>query len=366
MSCEATTNYYRSACAAVRLSLIRSMDMPTLLVWRITSRRNYEDVCDELRNSLNTLLLDFVPSPTDLLKLLTRTRALLSGELALCYILRDASIIALSLEIYVGSVWFDTFIDEFGDSPALSGYQVDWSMTHHAERRITSRFITHSLNVFLSNGNSITIHAVSSPSACHAIACSPTSLGITFITEFSFATAYPRLTFDRRAIVCWDVLAEGDDSELRMYEQLDACGYTFEEDPTVWPEYSTETRYGSHTTPVDCVRPLHLCPQQSRYFGDAGSMVCFMDTLSVDVAWLKDRCVPPYGIMAVWRLQSNVLCDARCDEFDDLLAPGITVTSIMFETESFKTAIALCPSTEKGLYASAQSSLSGRARSVTM
>ena len=342
------------------------MDMRTLLVWRATSRRHYEDVCHELRSSLTALLLDFVPSPTALLKLLTRTRALLSGELAICYLLRDDSIVAHSLEIYVGSVWFDTFIDEFGASPDLSGHQVDWSMTHHLDRHIKTRFVTDSLNIPLATGKLITIHAAASPSACHAIACSPTSLGTTFITEFSFATAYPRLTFNRRAIVCWDLLENGSDSELDMYEQLEAAGFAFEEDPTVWSEYSSSLCYGGHLQPFDCVRLLYLCPQQGRYFGDAGSMVCFIDTLSVDVASLKDRGVPPYGIMAVWRLPSKVLCDAQCDEYDDLLAPGITVTSIMFQNESFKSAFPVRHVAVEGTYADIKDGVSGRARSVTI
>ena len=342
------------------------MDMCTLLIWRATDRRNYTDVCQELRDSLNNLLLDFVPSPITLLRLLTDTRAVLSGELAICYLLRDASIFAQTLDIYVGSVWFDTFIDTFCVSRELSGHQLSWSMIERDEEYIATRHVTDSLHISLSTGKTIIVHAASSTSACHAIACSPSSLGTSFITEFSFATAYPRLTFNRRAIVCWDQIAQGSDSELDMYEQLEKSGFSFEEDPVAWPDYSSKQLSLGDFSRLECLRSLYLCPQQGRYFGDEGSMMCFMDTLSVDFSWLKERCIPPYGIMAVWRLPSNVLCDAECHEFDDIIAPGVIATSIMFQDKSFTAVTCHLPIPVKSTYVDTMLHHSGRARSVTL
>ena len=312
------------------------MDMCTLLAWRATNQENYRDVCRELRSSLERLLRDFVPSPAELLSLLTRNRALLSGELAVCYILRDAALSPQSLDIFVGSVWFDNFIDSFGTSPQLSGYQVRWSMIDHEQPRVASRHVATSLQLSLSTGRLLAIHAAASPSACHAIACSPSSLGTTFITEFSFATAYPRLIFSRRAIVSWSALAECSDLELDMYQRLEDAGFSLEEDPVAWNEYSGESDSRVQSSPLECLRSQYLCPQQGRYFGDDGSMVCFMDPLNTDFSRLKEKCIPPYGVMAVWRLPSRVFCDARCDEYDDILAPGVMATSIMFEDETFK------------------------------
>ena len=364
--CEHAIHDRRSAYAAVRMSLIVSMDLRTLLIWRATSRGNYADACHELRMSLQRLLLGFVPSPSALLNLLTRTRGLLSGEFAICYILRDASINPRSLDIYVGSIWFDNFIEEFAASPELCGYQVGYGTTTHAHRHIQTRHVTETLEIWLSNDNLIAIHAAASPSACHAIACSPSSLGTTFVTESSFAIAYPRLTLSRRAIICWDLVAESSSSELDMYDHLESSGFSFEEDPSVWPEFSGGPCSGVSLSPFECLRSLYICPQQGRYFGDSGSLVCFMDTLSVDVAQLKDRSIPPYGIMAVWRLPSNVICDAQCDLSDDLLAPCVIATSIMFQNETFKAASSRCPrlatSTDDTLYLGSRS----RARSVTL
>ena len=342
------------------------MDMPTLLAWRATNRSNYVDACNELQSSLHRMLATFVPSPAALLSLLTHYHALLSGEFAICYLLRDTSLVPHSLDIYVGSVWFDVFIDTFGLSRELSGYQTSWITTSYADQIVDNRHLTHTLEISLSNGRFILIHASASPSACHAIACSPSSLGTTFITEYSFATAYPRLTFNRRAIVCYDLLGEGSTFEINAYQRLRDNGFSFEEDPTSWPDYSRDQYSDVDVRPLDCLRSLYICPQQGRYFGDEGSMVCFMDTLSADVSQLKEKCIPPYGIMAVWRLPSSIICDAECDEFNDILAPGVTATSIMFEDESFKA------TTRSGLMiigctnAGGRWDRRGRARSVTL
>ena len=239
-------------------------------------------------------------------------------------------------------------------------------MTSHDDEYIARRHVTDSLQILLSTGKSIFVHAAASTSACHAIACLPSSLGTTFITEFSFATAYPRLTFNRRAIVCWDQIDEEADFELDMYQQLDRSGFSFEEDPVIWPDFSSKLRLSVDCSPLECLRSLYLCPQQGRYFGDQGSMMCFMDTLSVDVALLKDRCIAPYGIMAVWRLPSNVLCDAECHEFDDILAPGVLVTSLMFQNESFKAVSCPLRLPTRSTYIDRSTHRSSRARSVTL
>ena len=324
------------------------------------------DACDELRRSLEQLLSDFVPSPSALLSLLTRTRAMLSGELAICYLLRDVSLTPRSLELFVGSVYFDEFIDTFGTSSELSGYQTDWSMITHVDQHVADRHVTNTLDILLPAGRSIHIHAAASTSPCHAIACSPSSLGTTFITEYSFATAYPRLTLSRRAIVCWDLLAEGSTHEQQMYDRLRSSGFSFEEDPTAWPEYSSEWCTTTAHPRLACLRSTYLCPQQGRYFGDHGSMMCFMNRLTLDFRMLKDRCIPPYGIMAVWRLPSDVLCYAQCNEFDDILAPGMLVTSIKFETESFRAHVRRDHLRSGFTSAGANSKLLGRTRSVSL
>ena len=160
------------------------MDLRTLFAWRSCCRRNYLEVADELRTTLYLLLADFVPSPSTLLSLVTRSRALISGEFAIRYLLRDDALIVPTLDIYVGSVLYHSFIDAFSVNAALSGYQIEWSIATHRSPYTYTRQITQTLEIQLSTGKSINIHASATASACHPICCSPSSVSATFITEF--------------------------------------------------------------------------------------------------------------------------------------------------------------------------------------
>ena len=308
------------------------MDLLTLFGWKACSRQNYMEVSDELRESLRLLLADFVPSPATLLSLITRARALISGIFAIRYMLRDEAIVVDCPDIYVGSVQFHTFIDDFADNPALSGYQTSWSIATFPDLYAYARQTTHCVEVRLSTGKTINIHASATASACHPLACSPSSLGTSFITEFCIATAYPRLTLQRRGIICLDRLSNARPGEIAMYERLEAHGFRFEEDPAAWPEYWDSV---GNAEPIGCLRARFLCPQQGRYFGDKGSMVVIIDKFSMGLGELKARNLPPYGFMAAWRLPSTVLCDEQCDELDDVIGPDILTTSVMFEDDIF-------------------------------
>ena len=95
-------------------------------------------------------------------------------------------------------------------------------------------------------------------------------------------------------------------------------------------------------------------------------MVCFVDPLSVDVAGLKARSIPPYGLMAVWRLSSAVACDAQCDEYDDILAPGVIATSMMFQADTLLTANHPYVAFDRHTASSACTARCGRPRSITL
>ena len=325
------TDYTRADCR-VRQALLAYMDIRTLLVWRTVCRSAYYDVLNELRGSLRLILADFVPSPDRLLSLVTRTRALITGELALSYLLRDARLPPHSLDIHIGNVFYDEFVDDFFNSSALIGYQTHVSVLDHPEHWISSRHITQTVVISLSNQRTIAIHASASSSACQSIACSPTTLGTTFVTEHCFATAYPCLTLNYRAIICRDELTESMDSELDVYDRLEEQGFSYEVEPTAWLENASQRDHKNAAGESICMRSLHICPQQVRHFGDRGSMLTFMDPLNVDLNTLKDGGIPPYGIMAVWRMPSSVLCDKQCDELDGILMPGMLVAPMMFET----------------------------------
>lgn len=308
----------------------------TLLAWRTTSRSNYYEVTHELRTHLHRLLADFVPAPKSLLNLITRNRALLSGEVAIQYLLRDYSQPPLSLDIHVGSVYYDTFITALHEDPDIFGFAATSNTAHYPLAFITVRHVTTTHTLTLIDGRSIRIHSSSTISASHSMAAALTTAGITFLTEFCFATAYARLTLNRRALVCAERLGFILPGEQDVCNRLTALGFSFAEDPSAWPEYSMERLRARNPAINGCCRPLFICPRQGRHFGDRGSLVVFYDTLDVDYRLLKARAVPPYGIMAAWRLISLDGCEVQCYEYDDVLEPGIIMGCVTTNHDIFR------------------------------
>lgn len=51
-----------------------------------------------------------------------------------------------------------------------------------------------------------------------------------------------------------------------------------------------------------------MCPQQVRFFGDASSLVDFLDPISTDRQELEEKCMPPYGTVVAWKLCSSYRC----------------------------------------------------------
>ena len=99
----------------------------------------------------------------------------------------------------------------------------------------------------------------------------------------------------------------------------------------IWVDYYYQG--SGNAQPRSCLRSTYLCPQQGRYFGDKGSLVAVIDLFQTGIQDLKSRSLPPYGIMAAWRLPSDVLCDERCDEVDEIVGPNLLVASIMLDND---------------------------------
>ncbi|PIL26485.1 hypothetical protein GSI_12243 [Ganoderma sinense ZZ0214-1] len=312
------------------------MDIVTLLAWRSTSRANYVDACREMHTSLSAILQSFVPNPDVLLGLITDCRALLSGQLALAYLLRDPAVVPYSVDIYVGDLWFDKFMDRFHSTPDLNDYESAYTMLTHHPAFTASRHITHTVELYLSTGRTIFVHASASVSACHALVCSPTSAGFTFITAQCFATAYPMLTMNRRAMVSLERAAMSATSDRLFIQWLEAHRFILPTAPSEWWDYSGATHVESSSDiRRDHCLAVHreICPFRARYFGDQHSFINFIDVLDVDYGLLRSMSVPPYGIMAAWRLPCRDPCQMDCDRLDDLLMHLELISTVIFQTD---------------------------------
>ena len=100
--------------------IARELDMPTLMSWRATCRATYTSTTGTLRRSLKALLHRFNPWPREFLRLVTECRALMGGEFALAFLLRDTAFQPLFLDIFVSNRYFQTLVEHFLFSPLVS------------------------------------------------------------------------------------------------------------------------------------------------------------------------------------------------------------------------------------------------------
>ena len=116
----------------------RELDMLSLLNWRATCRTTYISAAGTLRRSLKGLVRRFNPFPHELLRLTTECRALLGGECALAFLLRDPHFQPMSLDIFVNNRYFQTLVEHLLFSPLVSMH-----MTFEGIFTVESRFSRH-------------------------------------------------------------------------------------------------------------------------------------------------------------------------------------------------------------------------------
>ncbi|KAI0683477.1 hypothetical protein C8Q76DRAFT_570349, partial [Earliella scabrosa] len=254
---------------------------------------------------------------------LSDCQAVIGGEFALAYILRDHCVKPTRLEVFVSQTWYNIFVENLDLYPCVCTcltplHAADSTPEFRQQRdvRRVSPFITTSgLSLWVYESDSISPTSPISRTFCSAL--------MNFVTEYSFGCAYPRLTFDRKSLLsdlCMDTLS---DEDYTVSHRLKTFGFEFAVHPAEWSDYGDSGADDKTSEPFPCFRDLYICPDQGRYFGDRGSLVGFMDPLGVDVAIARARGIMPYGHAAVWRMWNGGRCDQLCAVLDDVLHEGV-------------------------------------------
>lgn len=300
--------------------------MPSLIAWRSTCLRNYALVNQHIRGSLLVLLSRFFPDPTAFLQAMVPWSALIVGESALSHILRDQSICKFTLELAIGNLFFRPFVECISRLLPLGSHLATITVKPAPDGFPFHRHITRIAEFHLTSGLLIVLYESSTPSACDVVSGYWTTALMNFVTAFTLGCAYPRLTFNRlsllsdsrsHAMAWWD-----HDMAIR----LEHLNFQFDFRPDSWPLYKGMLSPSSSRspTPIDgCGKALYICPLQSRYFGDPGSLVLFFDGFYVDIEDLRDLGVAPYGPMVAWRLPSMGTCDGDCINDGRILPPFV-------------------------------------------
>lgn len=308
------------------------LDMASLLSFGGTCAYFRDGVSTTLTKECNDIIRRYWPEPEELLRLLTWTRGVISGEAALAFILQDCSLLCDELEISVSSTRGPELLAHFHMNPMImrvgSSDQrtplTTWAYTQYMYRSPCNALI----RVMLSH----------TPSPFTPIATSLTTALFNYMDESSFVCAYRDLTMNRRAVI--PTLPELD---ADMKNRLDAImtrgsfnvsqfsaavafpptGFTFIDISADWnaPQAHLWVNF-------QCLRSTYQCPGQSRFFGDAGSLVEFFAPHKVNHTLMAHLQRPPYGVAAVWRM-NGAICDERCHLGDHRLRETQTFPSIL-------------------------------------
>ncbi|KAI1782638.1 hypothetical protein LXA43DRAFT_905165 [Ganoderma leucocontextum] len=175
--------------------------MLTVTQWRLTCKLNYQQASTSLRRSLVNILRAFVPSPHSLLNIVTRHHAVFGGEVALAFMLRDATYVPGHLDIYTSDFEFDAVCDAILDDHCLReliGYPI---YTNNTVFDALCRLVSCTLTICTTQGKIIYIHQSYTSSAVAPISRASCTALSNFVTAFSFGCSHPRLTFQRRALL---------------------------------------------------------------------------------------------------------------------------------------------------------------------
>ncbi|KAI0715417.1 hypothetical protein C8Q76DRAFT_796176 [Earliella scabrosa] len=266
---------------------------------------------------MTVTLRPFFSEPRTFLRHLTEHKAVVGGIAALSFLLRDPSVRCDVLQVFVGSFWYHNFVSALTNCP-VNGQDVLNIRVRVAPRQYAmDRDIVGVTTFYLRNGRRIFVYRSGIISPCSTISRSPSTALMNFFTEYSFGCAYPSLTFRRRALLCDLRTTHLAPTDYIILACLLKVGFQFAGSPAVWPEFHE----GLATVHVDnpCFRHRFICPQQGRFFGDAGSLVDFVDPLGCKLPDPNVLSTPPFGPMIIWRLSSSYICQHGCNVNDPLV-----------------------------------------------
>ncbi|KAH9848191.1 hypothetical protein C2E23DRAFT_871321 [Lenzites betulinus] len=272
----------------------------------------------------DSLLHHYVPHCQSLLEHLSETQAVIGGFSALSFLLRDPSIRPHSLEIFVPaskSEQLEQLLDE--DEELLLG--VPTTSPHPCSNSpVTLARITRVTTFDTFNDRSITIYTSTSETALDPVAASPATALNSWLSPYAFGCGYPILTLNRRSIVRLpvDFIFE----LLLLYTQLDHNGFDISAEPHLWNDWGRRVDPAASETQQPCLRAWNICPDQGRFFGDAGSLLTVFDLVGHEHDHFRLQQQPPYGLGICWRFLSDRRpCTSLCREADPLLPPGVHV-----------------------------------------
>ncbi|KAI0349027.1 hypothetical protein OH77DRAFT_1415658, partial [Trametes cingulata] len=256
-------------------------------------------------------------------------RAVVGGAAALCFILRQQSDLPHTLDIYVSSAETEKLLCALEDDTNLQLLRLTprtpSRQTASNPNTPTSRTARTTLFSCL-GGRSIAVHTSVSLSTIDPIVSTWTTALINYVGQDTIACGYPSLTFNRRALAA--PLAPYSTQRRSIAHYLKASlHFVSNANAAAWPDYGVPPNTDHY---LPCFRHWYACPLQSRFFGDPGSLLTFLDPLNTNEVMLRRGREPPYGMSTVWRMGAHSsTCDGPCLMYDSVLPRHETSCSIL-------------------------------------
>lgn len=312
------------------------MDLPSLLAWRSSCTTNYAHATAALKRTLTSMINPFLSHPTALLEIITRHGAVIGGEVALAFVRRHRPFQPRTLEIFASISLYGTLCDELASDPRIRRDITEVVHTASKYPFNLQRDILETTQIHLRTGRTIHIRCSATLSPLSPIARSLCTAMANFVTAHSFGCAYPRLTFDNKALLS-DLRRESMvDFDAGVMQTLAEQQIELEIDPANWRQYrlwsTNPTVTNAHRA---CWRSHYICPEQGRFFGDRGSLVDFVDPLQTPATTLREQGSPPFGTTVLWRLSSSYRCPLSCESHDSNLPIGQTSTAVILMDDPF-------------------------------
>ncbi|KAI0745892.1 hypothetical protein C8Q76DRAFT_605373 [Earliella scabrosa] len=279
------------------------------------------------------MLQQYIPTAREFLRVLTECRALIGGIFALSFLLRDPTLDSHVIDVYTTDASFQVLVEYLIYCPSICPHLAFKGVAECATPVRIRRDIRRRAVFTGTEGRQIRIYESSTVSALSPISRTWTTALMNFVTEKSFACAYPPLTFARRGVISDLALSILTDADVNALTAMLISGLTFANDPTRWQEYAPGAPSPSTAWIYPCTRHLFLCPDQGRHFADRGTLSAFIDPLADNYQSAHHHRHPPYCHMAVWRLWGTRVCTHGCAVNDPILPQGVISMPAMLVTD---------------------------------
>lgn len=291
-------------------TILAHSDLASVVTLRNTSRTAYVETVGYLLYQRRRLVEHYLPDESLFWDLAEDAHAVISGPSALAYIRFDLDILPDTLDVFVGMLEAELFLQLLEEEFDLA---VESDIAPSPWRNV-KRTVT-----FQSKPNRyIAIHVAVGVSALEPAVSFHTTILCNYIARHTFAVGYPALTFA-------SVGLEGRDHPATTYDDFTTIQY-----PHQLPNLSV-LPVDNQSGTVPCLRSLYLCPNMARFFGDRGSYVVRFEPLKISRDNLRAIHSPPYGLTVIWRMVTGEKpCDSPCNTHDPILPPEhLTLPSCM-------------------------------------